>query len=276
MNRTQLGTLNHLPREIRDIIYLMVLDHVIQTEVTEARRDRKVDCIKKNWDRMMLTSYHFALPSCQTHSYGPTKHKKRDAFEFYEYTKFFYPTQRLPLRDVSASIRTEFECIFLFHGTLVFRCPRTLVDFFVRINSFMRATLAHQNYIKHIVLEIFEVCDGCGEEGGYKAWTGIAEKIPAILPSLRSVKFDVGGVNHRFPYARRTGVYDPTDPRTVLFIGCNPTEIKNLRLVTDLLEVITKQWKRRAPNAEISMVETKFYTEKDNLALACVLNELEN
>ena len=90
------------------------------------------------------------------------------------------------------------------------------------------------------------------------------------------MKFDLGTAAHKFPYTWKAGVYDATNTWRDAFVGGGPTEIKNITRVIDLLEVMTKQWKRRAPNAEISMVDTKFYTEKDNLALARVLNELEN
>ena len=126
-------------------------------------------------------------------------YRKRDALEFYQYTEWCNAMRRFVLKEVSASMRRGFGSVFRFNGTFVFCCPRTLDNFFIRINSFMRATSSHQNHLKHIVLEIFDHYNGCGRIGNFDYWAQIAEIIPPDLLSLQMVKLDLGEIARRRP-----------------------------------------------------------------------------
>lgn len=92
------------------------------------------------------------------------------------------------------------------------------------------------------------------------------------LESLKVIHVEVGNRAHPRPRGGRARHWN--DYRGVWF-GGERTKITRITEVADLLDVITKQIKRRIPDISIAMQDQTYFLDEDRAILSSVLSEIE-
>ena len=269
--RTCLGTLIYLPLEVRDMIYLILLDDYLESVIQN--RNLPSSGFRKNMDEDldMFKERHLTFRPCLLQVNRSHVQHYRTVAELLNLIHL-YPFSPAPLglQRASMTLQNEFRNVMRYESTFRFCCPDALRRFFGHLST------EQQSYLQRITIVIWDHCNPCtdyrvGEHGGYKSWMQINPDLPSSLDSLKSVKFDLGQIVHPTPRGGRAGYSTSTGQ----YEGGLPTEIAYIEEVKALLEIQTKQWRRRAPNAVVAMQDTTYFTEDDRLHLACVLDELD-
>ncbi|KAL6719058.1 hypothetical protein ACLMJK_003293 [Lecanora helva] len=254
---SELGTLIYLPLEVREIIYLMILDNFLEQTML-ARWDDPV------FDTEAIKERHLTFKTDSSAAQEPF-----DALDLSHFGRW-WQAEDVPVRITSQSLQREFESIMLRLCNFKFYRPKVLWTFFSSLSA------KRQSCIRKITIVIDDLHPGDSwgspRQHDFKDWTTVNEGFQELIPSLKSIKLDIGNAAHPFhdlDQYRPLDSISVTRPRTMI------TEIEGIKDVVAVLEILTKRWKRRAPNAEVSMVESAFYTDHDTMQLASVLSEVE-
>lgn len=139
------------------------------------------------------------------------------------------------LRLASPSTKVDFEYLFLRCTIFGFNCPRMLERFLDQLSPYQ------QSLLRHFTIDIFGDCF-CENNESYRGWITVCAHIP---PSLKSMTFHLGPKS-------RPGTL-PRWSRDGSSHIRGRAEIKAVKKVAELVEVLSKRIVRSAPRVQITM-----------------------
>ena len=217
--------LGHLPKEVRQQIYRLVLDEFNEDQI---RRH-----FGHNWEEEYRPGeYHW-----QSRNPLPNDVCGETLSIFNERTETQSEVGRayVNLYLLSPSIQIEFED---FRSRIRFLCARTLRIFlgFLKYSSIQHKIDIPP--INHTTLELFADCKCCTQKDSYKDWITVCLQLPA---GLRRTELGLGE-NSRFTTRRHPSGGIWIFPRK-----------ERLKRAAELLDHMSKQARRSAPEAKIFM-----------------------
>ena len=263
-NNTQLGTLNHLPLEIRDLIYRMVLDDALESISLEHKLRGRSGY--DNVPAETVTKRRLTFQPCHSHHYFSPMTNLEDVLDLHKFLPVIgSESVSIRVREVSQSLMAEFDDAFLHCTTIRFRCPKALGKFLKRLTPHQTSCL------QKVIIQILDWCDCCYQYGSLKPWMRFIKKLPSMdMSSLRSISFGIGWCAHH-PNHGGFGFVDWAGN----FIVEGPIRLLAMQELISTLELVTKVFKRLAPRAEITLSNVGAFSEKDQVTLGKVLEELD-
>ena len=273
----RLGTLVYLPQEIRDQIFLLVIDSPFDELERERERHRYVYgresriCHRKNTDTPTRWRLDYEASTSAFHK-TPTN---LDVFELQSYhsrrSHSWHPIRRMPLHLTSPSTKVDFEYLFLRCTTFKFNCPRMLGRLLDQLSPYQ------QSILQHIAIGIHDYCSCCKNYQSYQGWMSVCTRLPS---SLRLVTFELGPDVHS-EYHLRGSL--PRWKRGGHHHSRGRAEIKMINRVAELVEVLSKRIVRHAPKTQIAMSgvdQTDYFGQRhllqvDHDLLNAAIGELE-
>lgn len=280
---TRLGTLGHLPSEVRDMIYGCLftsqVEQVLEAYMQSRRylvgdREKQHALMKR---KILCFNIHHAFSS-----YPPDVSQDINIMDLRWYGSHVDSVMELSTYNIhlaSNTLRNQYEDHILRHYTFKFTCPIQFGHFIDRLSTVQLSSL------KHIILEIYgDMNRHCCAPANYHTynfrihdcvrtmWMDVFGNISSRLHTLTSVNFYVGGKQldcTRYGDKGRS-TWEMDD-----LVGREPLQIRDVTQVVEVLDLITKGMQRLAPNAKISMPELAYYQESVRDALTSVLSELE-
>lgn len=267
---SQLGTLEHLPQEIRDKIYSMVFeDHLeatIQTmidDIDDPHQSKEDILLERDFLRKRNVNFQPCL--ARYHDFlDPTKPVKEDFVDLRWYLPLYgyQDNFELRLRHASFTLRNEFDTYFLSNYTIKFDCPKALSGFFARLPA------SKQMSLRRITIQICTDSTWC-EPG--KWWTSIddnterwmraIEGLPATaLDALTVVNFEVGTQSLPQSFGGRAGYWWDW------FGGYCKTEftpVLEIEKVAKALSGLAGELRRRASDVRVGLSEEECYLPED-------------
>ncbi len=103
-----------------------------------------------------------------------------------------------------------------------------------------------QSLLRHIIVDISGYCFCCENYESYRGWITVCAHIP---PSLKSMTFHLGRESGHGPLPRWSPRWSPDRSSHIR----GRAEIKTVKKVAELVEVLSKRIVRSAPRVQITM-----------------------
>ncbi|CAD6564839.1 MAG: hypothetical protein ASARMPREDX12_004455 [Alectoria sarmentosa] len=238
----RLGTLVYFPQEIRDRIFLLVIDcHFDDLErryCLGGASPRR--CHRLETDAPARWRLDYQAASYRTAPTNLGVFELRSYHCCWDYCPF-NPRMIMSLRLASPSTKVDFEYLFLRCTIFKFNCPRMLDRFLDQLSPFQ------QSLLQHLTIDILGDCSCCTNNESYRGWMTVCTHLPL---SLKSVTFDLGreahGGHHRRGTLPRWSYHGDFHIR-------GREEIKGIEKAAELVEVLSKRLVRWIPKIHIAM-----------------------
>ena len=229
----RLGTLQSLPYEIRQHIFMMLLIGSINEHYQNAYKyDKRFNRLGPiDWEEPKILELRFQWKGddrcCML---GNQKPAFSGVFNLASYCGFRPKLKRMPLniRLASHSIQAEFDYMFLTRSTFAFECPTALNVFLAHL------TPLRQDRLRHLKLRMFKPGFWSCSERCRNKWLYQCRKLP---PKLLSVDFVVP---YRLKFIYQNWIY-----------GSMHDENASLEDAAEVLKVFCTEVVRAAPRARI-------------------------
>ncbi|KAM0804820.1 hypothetical protein BDR22DRAFT_554280 [Usnea florida] len=254
--RRQLGTLGYLPLEIRDKIWHAAIEDCMDGSV-------ELDCYPRFWGpappKRPYKWKHGPMDMDMTLEIVLQPHDEQTyaGFGLNIYSKFLshrsWQTNGIPqLREASPDVNIEVESVLVSTYPFRFSCP-------VVLRRYLNTASAWQmNRLRSIIIELSGCCRNCCDrhvdwptwfKSCGEGWIACIERLP---PAIKSIEFQLGW--------------------NYLFLGCPSVYARE---VLARFEIVSKYTRRLAPNAEISVSDTRALFGKHHKTLDDMVDEVE-
>ena len=296
---TNLGTLVHLPWDVRELIYKNCIDEVLDWGIWDRDWEARF-CLEgppsPNLRGILL---HYSLGACRHGGGLPKKCRtesrwcrreltvtiyldcgKHRRMVYYNGRSLFgFTRQWCRPRLVSTTMKDEFEKVFLSAPTFHLTCPCTF------LNTIGSLSFEQQQYLCQIQIDVFNYYHRChSQKVDWKKWVDIAQTLAPTLGSLNTIYFNVCRpadfkeliddyiatnemLRERHPPGGKGWPTSRWGPNT-------DAELFAEALRT--LEVLSKAFRRRSERVNMVVLDQDNYlSEEGRTAFAKVLSEVE-
>ena len=289
--RERYGTLRYLPHEIRDIIFGMLLDDILEFFCLSDDRDRRrsVEALKHR--HLRYDPYHSGYRLAKSYDLRP------DVQVFTRILWWPDPPRRktnltgLEFRGASLTLGNEFDEFFLRSCSFSFDDPESLISFLQRLSPIQRACLRRIKLCllaREIVYDYNPLsCHGCKISRKLsflerwpkllRGWVSVTLGLSSALAGLVSVDIELGRGAHQEKHTLGSGCWynaGAFPSRCVPDRRAYEIDI-NYKRVISLVDVLSKRFKRVAPGVRIMISDLHQCSTEDQEALRTVLDEIE-
>ena len=280
---THLGTLGYLPPDIRDIIFGILLDDLLD-HIYALSRKYMAPAVRSSDRQLRYDQYHGKRAREEQDRQGLNYNLCLD-YETWATdnpTLFRVRSRGLELRQTSLSLAQEFNDFFLRSCVFVFSCPEKFKSWVSQMSP------ARQTRLRHIKIVLYtdRYCDDLGKcchPSGHltNRWISIIPQIQSTLEDVTILDIELGDVapfagfanQSEYPRVVLRRIFYRTMGEAVTEWG--PYHTVHYKRAKVLIEVLSKQLRRLAPKAQIQIPNITRCAVEDQLFLQSVLEELE-